>query len=102
LGIRVISPLLKDSEVSPFLSIAEKARRRVREISSANSWKNLVEMPSPLGALPFGIAAMASRISFRVRSLVSSWFVSVEIHVGVLVQHASRASEVPGASASEV
>ncbi|CAK9237072.1 unnamed protein product [Sphagnum troendelagicum] len=34
--------------------------------------------------------------------LVSSWFVSVETRVGVLVQHASRAFEVPGASASEV
>jgi hypothetical protein len=98
----VISPLLKVSEVSLFLSIAEKAQRRVGEISSANSWKNSVGMPLHLGALPFGIAAMASRISFRVRSLVSSWFVSVEIRVGVLVQHPSRASDVPGASAFEV
>ncbi|CAK9198040.1 unnamed protein product [Sphagnum troendelagicum] len=67
-----------------------------------NSWKNSVGMPSHPSALPFGIAVMASRISFRVSSLVSSWFVSIETRVGVLAQHSSRASEVPGALASEV
>ncbi|CAK9861926.1 unnamed protein product [Sphagnum jensenii] len=59
-------------------------------------------MPSHPDALPFGIAAMASWISFKVSSLVSSWFVLFETRVGVLAQHASRASEVPGALTFEV
>jgi hypothetical protein len=59
-------------------------------------------MLSHLGALPFGIAEMASWISFSVSSLVSSLFVSFETRIGVLAQHASRASEVPRAIASEV
>ncbi len=72
LGIRVMSPLFIHSEVSPLPSIAENAWRSVGEISSTNSWKNSVGMPSHPGALPFGIARMASRISFNVSSLVSS------------------------------
>jgi hypothetical protein len=59
-------------------------------------------MPSHPGTLPFGIAEMASRISFKVRSLVNSWFDSIETRVGVLAQHSSRASEVAGTLASEV
>jgi len=59
-------------------------------------------MPSHPSALPFGIAEMASRISFRVSSLVSSLFVSFETRVEVLSQHASRASEVLGVLAFEV
>jgi hypothetical protein len=54
------------------------------------------------GALPFGIAEMASWTSFRVSSLINSMFISFETRVGVLAQHASRASEVPGAFASKV
>ncbi len=59
-------------------------------------------MPSHPGALPFGIIEMASWTSFSVSSLVNSMFVSFETQVGVLVQQSSRASEVPGAFASEV
>jgi hypothetical protein len=59
-------------------------------------------MPSHPGALSFGIAAMASLISFRVSSFVRPSFASLETRVGVLLQHTSRASEVPGALAYEV
>ncbi len=56
-------------------------------------------MPSLPSALPLGMAVMVSRTSFRVRSLTSSPFISVEIRVGVLDQHSSRASAVPGVCA---
>jgi hypothetical protein len=59
-------------------------------------------MPSHPGALPLGIAEMASWTSFRVSSLINSMFVSFETRIGVLAQHASRTSEVSGAFASEV
>jgi hypothetical protein len=59
-------------------------------------------MPSHLGALSFGIAAMASLISFSVSSFVSSSFAVLDTRAEVLPQHISRASDVPGALAYEV
>ncbi len=97
-----MSPLLISSDVSPFLNITENAWSKVGEISFLNSWKNSVGMPSHPGALPFGIAEMASWTSFRVSSLINSMFVSFETRVGVLAQQASRAFEVQGTFTSEV
>ncbi len=59
-------------------------------------------MPLLPGALPLGMAAMASLISFKVRSFVSSSLAKSETRDGVLSQQSSLASNVPGASASEV
>ncbi len=95
-------PLLVHSDVSPLLSIAEKAWSRVGDISSIISWKFFVGTPSQPDALSFSIATMASLISFRVSSFVRSLFASLETLVGVLPQHTSRASEVPGALAFDV
>jgi hypothetical protein len=46
-------------------------------------------MPLHPGALPFGIAEMASWTSFKVSSLINSMFVSFETRVRVLAQQAS-------------
>ncbi|CAK9211751.1 unnamed protein product [Sphagnum troendelagicum] len=59
-------------------------------------------MPLHPGALSFGITAIASLTSFKVRSFVNSLFVSLETRAGVLAQETSWASEVPGALASEL
>ncbi len=84
-----MNPLLISSDVSPFLSIVENAWSKVGEISFMNSWKNSVGMPLHPGALPFGIAEMASWTSFKVSSLINSMFVSFETRVRVLAQQAS-------------
>jgi hypothetical protein len=102
LGIKVMRPLLVHSDVSPLLSIAEKAWSSVGEISSTNSWKHSVGMPSLPGVLPLGMAVMASLISFKVRSFVSSSLAKSETQDEVLSQQSSLASNVPGASASKV
>ncbi|CAM6059355.1 unnamed protein product [Sphagnum tenellum] len=61
--------LLIHLNVSPLLSIVENAWSKVGEISSIISWKNSVEMSSHPSALSFGIAAIASLTSFKVRPL---------------------------------
>ncbi len=94
-------PMLICSEVFPVLSIVLKARSRVGANSVENSWKNSVGMPSAPGALPFGIAEMASWISLNESSLVSLEFMSEETLSGVLAQHSSWAVAVPGSWAFE-
>ncbi len=59
-------------------------------------------MPSLPGAFPLGMAAMASLISFKVRFFDSSSLAESETRDRVLSRQSSLASNVPGASASEV
>ncbi len=56
------------SEVSPNESIARKARKIVRAISSMFSWKNSIGKPLWPGALPLGKEVMASTTSSKVNS----------------------------------
>ncbi len=76
LGINVIMPFLIWVEVSLRLNMFVKALINVGAISLAHSWKNFVGMPSHPSTLPLGREEMASRMSFKERSLVRSLFVS--------------------------
>jgi len=89
LGITMIRPLLMCVDVFPRFNMVVKALRSVGATSSAYSWKNSIGMSSCPGVLPLGREEMASTISFKVRSLVMSTFITSVTQAGTLVQHSS-------------
>ncbi|CAK9874220.1 unnamed protein product [Sphagnum jensenii] len=91
-----------NAEVSPSLSSAVNAWRRSGVISCSHSWKNSMDTPSWLDALPFGRARMALPTSSKDRLLIKLAFASPVTMPGTFCQHRSWASAVPKVPTSDM